>query len=203
MSSGRGGGTDHETTTNHLQVDIGGTTTELAALSSTGLPRPSPVTVKIGGVRTAFQMPEVLSIGLGGGSEVKVDDGGLVSVGPQSVGYRLPELARSFGGTILTATDIVVATGNSDIHAKWAGPPSEEVVNKARASIKKMLEEAIDSMKSSDLDVVVLVVGGGAFLRMDNLDNGRDCLNVPHHDVANAVGAAMAKVWSVDLAHLM
>ena len=47
--------------------------------------------VEIGGVRTNFRMPDVFSIGLGGGSLVVEDRDGGVTVGPRSVGYRLTE----------------------------------------------------------------------------------------------------------------
>src|SRR3546814_13553580 len=53
-------------------------------------------------------MPDLLSIGLGGGTMVTETP---LSVGPRSVGFRLPEKALVFGGDTLTATDICVAAG--------------------------------------------------------------------------------------------
>ena len=69
-----------------IVVDIGGTTSDVGALHK-GFPRQATVAVEIGGVRTNFRMPDVFSIGLGGGSLV-VDGVGGVTVGPRSVGYR-------------------------------------------------------------------------------------------------------------------
>ncbi len=60
-----------------------------------GFPREAAVTVDIGGVRTNFRMPDVLSIGLGGGSLVR-DDG--ARIGPDSVGYEITSRALVFGG---------------------------------------------------------------------------------------------------------
>ena len=54
-------------------------------------------------------MPNVYSIGLGGGSLVTFDENGECRIGPQSVGYKLKSTAMCFGGNILTATDIAVA----------------------------------------------------------------------------------------------
>ena len=51
-------------------VDIGGTTTDVGVLQH-GFPREASVAVDIGGVRTNFRMPDVLSIGIGGGSRVR------------------------------------------------------------------------------------------------------------------------------------
>src|SRR6266540_1486956 len=60
-------------------VDIGGTTSDVGVLHH-GFPREASIAVEIGGVRTNFRMPDVLSLGIGGGSLV---DGR--EVGPRSV----------------------------------------------------------------------------------------------------------------------
>ena len=57
----------------------------------------------IGGVRSAFPMPEVLSVALGGGTRVEGHEG-TVTVGPESVGHRLITEGLVFGGETLTAT---------------------------------------------------------------------------------------------------
>ncbi len=88
-------------------VDIGGTTSDVGVLVN-GFPREASVAVRIGGVRTNFRMPDVLSFGLGGGSHVKTDP---LQVGPQSVGYEITSRALVFGGSDLTTTDIAVAAG--------------------------------------------------------------------------------------------
>ena len=70
------------------------------------------IAVEIGGVRTNFRMPDILSIGLGGGTRIHIDgDGELLDIGPDSVGYRLPEEAYLFGGSTLTASDVAVKAG--------------------------------------------------------------------------------------------
>src|SRR5207245_6975350 len=55
-------------------VDIGGTTT-LAGILVKGFPRQSSSAVEVGGVRTNFRMPDLISMGNGGGSVVRTDDG--------------------------------------------------------------------------------------------------------------------------------
>ena len=50
-----------------IVIDVGGTTTDLGVIKS-GFPRESSLAAVIGGVRTNFRMPDVVSIGLGGGS---------------------------------------------------------------------------------------------------------------------------------------
>ena len=53
-------------------VDIGGTTTDVGVLAH-GFPRESMVAVEIGDVRTNFRMPDLVSVGLGGGSILAPD----------------------------------------------------------------------------------------------------------------------------------
>jgi N-methylhydantoinase A/oxoprolinase/acetone carboxylase beta subunit len=91
-----------------LVVDVGGTTTDIGSLRH-GFPREANSVVEIGGVRTLFRMPDLLSLGLGGGTRVATSPA--LSIGPASVGYRLTEQALVFGGDVLTVTDVAVAAG--------------------------------------------------------------------------------------------
>ncbi|KAI0601202.1 hypothetical protein F4775DRAFT_543161 [Biscogniauxia sp. FL1348] len=179
-----------------LVVDIGGTTTDVCALLPSGFPRQAPGFIEVGGVRTAFSMPEVVSIGLGGGSKVSVDaDTGAVTVGPGSVGHHLTSAALVFGGSTLTTTDVVVASGDAELgdRALTAGVPAQ-VIRDARAQIKKMLEGVVELMKVSAAPVHVLLVGGGSLLVTQELEGVVECTRPIHHGAANAVGAAIAKV---------
>ena len=179
-----------------LVIDVGGTTSDVCALLPSGFPRQAPNFVEVGGVRTAFSMPEVLSVGLGGGSRVFYDPSSdCVHVGPESVGHYLTSQAFVFGGDVMTTTDIVVASGKAEIgDVKRAQAIAGNVVTKARAEIKKILERAVEDMKVSDLPVTLLLVGGGSIVQMDDLKGVAKCIIPPHHDSANAVGAAIAKV---------
>jgi N-methylhydantoinase A/oxoprolinase/acetone carboxylase beta subunit len=57
-----------------------------------------------------------------------------------------------------------------------------------------MVEEAVDRMKTEAGDVVLIAVGGGAFLIPDQLAGVSKVVRVAHGDCANAVGAAIAQV---------
>lgn len=188
-----------------LVIDVGGTTSDACALLPSGFPRQAPNFVEVGGVRTAFSMPEVLSIGLGGGSRVTVDEAGKVNVGPESVGHYLTSKAMVFGGDVMTATDIVTSSGAVEI-----GDPSKVknipagIVAKARDRIKRILERTVDDMKVSDAPVTLLLVGGGSVVLLDQLEGVQECIMPPHHDSANAVGAAIAKVaGEVDIIEIL
>ncbi len=86
-----------------LVADVGGTSTDVGVLVN-GFPRESSQGVEIGGIRTNFRMPDLVTIALGGGTVVSAEDGG-VRIGPRSVGYLLQQEALVFGGTTPTLTD--------------------------------------------------------------------------------------------------
>ena len=104
---------------NALVADIGGTTTDIGVLTK-GFPREFANAVDIGGVRTNFRMPDVLSVGLGGGSLIR-PCGDITEVGPASVGYQLTTRAHVFGGDTLTASDIAVAAGYAHFGDRGSG----------------------------------------------------------------------------------
>ncbi|KAM0552639.1 hypothetical protein ACHAPJ_007736 [Fusarium lateritium] len=179
-----------------LVVDIGGTTTDVCALLPSGFPRQAPGFVEVGGVRTAFSMPEVISIGLGGGSKVQVDpQTEKVTIGPGSVGHFIQQEAKVFGGKTLTSSDIVVALGKAKLgDASLVKDIPAFVVENGRKELKKMLESVVEQMKVSSAPVHVLLVGGGALLVTEDLDGVDKCIVPIHQGAANAVGAAIAKV---------
>ena len=174
-------------------VDIGGTTSDIGVLQD-GFPRQSNIAIEVGGVRTNFRMPDIQSIGLGGGSLV-VDDG--QTIGPRSVGYRLVTDGLVFGGDTLTATDIVVAAGTADIgDAGKVADLDANLVDTAIAKIHAIIDNGIDQMKSSRDPVPVVLVGGGAILISKSLVTASRIHRPEHSGVANAIGAANAQVGS-------
>jgi N-methylhydantoinase A/oxoprolinase/acetone carboxylase beta subunit len=174
-----------------MVIDVGGTTTDVGQLKN-GFPREANSVVQVGGVRTLFRMPDLLSIGLGGGSHVQLDP---LKVGPLSVGYKLLKDGIAFGGTQLTTTDIAIATGLLKLGDK------SKVAHLDAATCKKVFdeaarlaEEAIDRMKTEAGDIKLIAVGGGAFLIPDKMAGVSQVIHVEHGDCANAVGAAIAQV---------
>ena len=179
--------------TDALVADIGGTTTDIGMLTN-GFPRESSVKVDIGGVRTNFRMPDILALGLGGGSLVSRGHNGM-GIGPQSVGYRLLEEAHVFGGKTLTATDIAVAAG----YAKLGDPDlvadlPRRTVDLAVAEIHRMLAEGVDRMKTNAEPVPLILVGGGSVLISQDIPGVSEVIIPDNAAVANAVGASIALV---------
>ena len=179
---------------NAIVIDVGGTTTDLGVIQN-GFPRESSVAVTIGGVRTNFRMPDVVSIGLGGGSIVREHPDGSVTVGPDSVGYEITKKALVFGGDVLTATDVAVRLGMVELGdaSKVAHIP-EELAKKALAAIGTLVEDAIDSMKVSSADSDVILVGGGSIVLPEKLAGAAATVKPEHFGCANAIGSAISKV---------
>jgi N-methylhydantoinase A/oxoprolinase/acetone carboxylase beta subunit len=179
-----------------LVVDIGGTTTDIGVLVD-GFPRQSAHAVEIGGIRTNFRMPDVLSVGLGGGTVVRGSVTGGVALGPDSVGYRLTQDALAFGGGTLTATDVALAVGGSEIAGVPAPALARDTAEVARAAwpaIRELLEDSIDRMKPSSAPVPVILVGGGSIVAPGELDGVSTLIRPDHFGEANAVGAALGEV---------
>lgn len=174
-----------------IVVDIGGTTADVGMLTQ-GFPREASVAIEVGGVRTNFRMPDVYSVGLGGGSIVDLDT---LQVGPQSVGYRLTRDALIFGGNTLTTSDIAVAAGIVVI-----GDPTKVAhldrgkVHAVLDRIQEIVAAAVDRMKTSSEPIPVIIVGGGSVLVARPVAGASEMVKPEHFEAANAVGAAIAQI---------
>ncbi len=172
-------------------VDIGGTTSDIGYIKQ-GFPRQSAVATDVGGVRTNFRMPDIVSIGLGGGSIIRENGN---KIGPDSVGYLLTEKSKVFGGDTLTTTDVAVARYNLEI-----GDPSlvkdldDEIIRNSSNQITKLLEIAIDKMKTSSQEVPAIFVGGGTIINKEKIKGISNLIIPDNFSVANAVGAALGQV---------
>lgn len=178
---------------NAIVIDIGGTTSDIGLLVD-GFPRESTQGAEVAGIRTNFKMPDVFSIGLGGGSIVaKVGEDPVI--GPVSVGYRLKKKSRIFGGDTLTATDIAVSHGLfklGDVTELADLEPS--FVHRAVDKMQEMLSSGVERMKPSKQEIPIILTGGGSVLvKGDRIGECR-VIRPPHYAAANAVGAAIAQV---------
>lgn len=186
-----------------IVCDIGGTSTDIGILNN-GFPRESSLAVEIGGIRTNFRMPDIISIGIGGGSVV-VETLGNVTVGPQSLGHKICQESIAFGGNILTVTDCLLALGLITIDHPDCNPALLEVVDKevclqAVKVIHRDITTALNKIKTKKTDYPIVLVGGGAILLQDHLSDGLQFIRPSNAGCANSIGAAIASVsGEVDL----
>ena len=173
-------------------IDIGGTTTDVGMLVA-GFPRTRSEGAMIGGVPTNFRVPDVYSFGLGGGSIVRPAP--RLTIGPDSVGFRLPEKALCFGGDTLTATDIAQAAGLVDLGDRGRlSQITPQFARQALAQMKASIETVLDRMKPSSSPIPAILVGGGSVLVEGLLEGTSVSLKPDHFGSANAIGAAIAQV---------
>ncbi|MGE7905813.1 ROK family protein [Peribacillus sp. NPDC094092] len=176
-----------------IVLDIGGTTSDIGVLSK-GFPRQSSLAVTIGGVNTNFRMPDILSIGLGGGTRIRETNEN-IKVGPDSVGYEITKKSIIFGGEVLTASDIVTNLGYAfKNRTEKVKHLPRAFCNRVHEKMIEMLEVGIDQMKTSSKNVPIILSGGGSIIVPDSLKGGTEVIRPQHYDAANAIGAALGQV---------
>jgi N-methylhydantoinase A/oxoprolinase/acetone carboxylase beta subunit len=178
--------------TDAIVADVGGTSTDFGVLVDS-FPRESAMGVDLAGVKTNFRMPDVLSIGVGGGTVVTQGADG-ARVGPESVGYRLRTDALCFGGSTMTLTDAAVAAGRSSIGTVTPPAASLATLDAAMTIADGYFADAIESMNLGRELATLVVVGGGGFLLDADQDAVPRVVRPDSGEVANAVGVAIAPV---------
>lgn len=187
-----------------IVIDVGGTTSDAGVLVKT-FPRESNKAAVVGGVQTNFRMPDVVSIGLGGGSLVR-GEGDTLHVGPQSVGYRLPEKALCFGGDSFTLTDYAQLKGYLTISEAYSagkigkliteklGQDPSHLAEEIEARITAMVNQLIDKVKTQSDAVPLILVGGGSPILPKHLEGVSEIIRPDNYEVANAYGACIAQI---------
>ncbi|WP_051899315.1 hydantoinase/oxoprolinase family protein [Sciscionella sediminilitoris] len=174
-----------------IVMDVGGTSTDVGMLVGS-FPRESAFAVEIGGVRTNYRMPDLLAVGLGGGSIVEPSEP--VRVGPDSVGHRITTMARGFGGDVLTLTDVSAICGRTTVPQP---DRCTDIDPATAASILAVSDERLrvlaDRIKASRANLPLVAVGGGAHVVPDSIPGVTQVVRPPHGAVANAIGAAIAE----------
>lgn len=176
-----------------IVVDVGGTSSDLGVLIN-GFPRESALAVEIGGIRTNFRMPDILGLAIGGGTHVRGSVGS-PQIGPESVGYALPQKGVTFGGAVPTLTDAAIVRGRTSIPGSdpdRVSASDRALLDSALKTTDVALAEAVDLVSLGQLSQPLVAVGGGAFLVPDDIPGVSRVLRPRHAQVANAVGAAIA-----------
>nr|MDJ0888459.1 hydantoinase/oxoprolinase family protein [Desulfobacterales bacterium] len=200
-----------------LVMDIGGTTTDMAVLIDQ-VPLLDPLGVELGGHKTLIRALKTHSIGIGGDSAVRFQDGHL-RVGPHRDG---PALAH--GGPTPTPTDALVILGKArrgdrtvavegfkplaaamglsveDAAAEVFEHTCRLILAEAEAMIARINEQPVYTVHEmlagkKVAPSTILVLGGPAHLVAEKLEalSSLKVGVVPRWSVANAIGAALAR----------
>lgn len=182
-----------------IVVDIGGTSTDIGIVEG-GYARSSMQAAAIGGISLHFSMPDMISLAIGGGSHVQLNEGFSCQIGPQSVARQLRNLSQVFGGSILTLTDAGVASGLLQVvggkmeNISLRRCEAKEIVKKAC----RQIHQSILRLRGKNIHYPVIIVGGGAPLLQSLFEDFgmKGCVPV-EASVANAYGAGLAEICGV------
>lgn len=117
---------------NLLTMDVGGTSTDVAAIRAGETPM-TDLWTEEQGLTMAIPAVDVTSVGSGAGSIAHIDSLGALKVGPESAGSEPGPACYGRGGTRPTVTDACVALGilQPDLFAGGALPLDREAAEKA------------------------------------------------------------------------
>lgn len=203
--------------TDRCLLDIGGTTTDLFFLVD-GKSVFEPLGIEIGGQKTLVRAIYSISVGLGGDSHVRIEEGQL-KIGPERRDH-----AVAFGGKYLTPTDALVYLGameaeygreSAETLERMAKeilmPPrefAEMIIDKFCKSIKETIDKTLKKINSSPVYTIrellddrtvkpqsVGLIGGPSKALSGYLERElRMPVECPrNHEIANAIGAALAR----------
>ena len=130
-----------------LSLDMGGTTAKTCLIKSGALPLTSELEVarserlqRGSGYPVAIPSVDLIEIGAGGGSLARVNDLGLVQVGPESAGADPGPICYGFGGEDTTVTDADLVLGYLDPDYFLGGEMKLDIDSAARGLQKRLAE---------------------------------------------------------------
>src|SRR5450830_628690 len=125
-----------------VTFDMGGTSSDIA-VSQHG--QAEMVTrTEIGGLPLVLPVVGVSAIGAGGGSTIRVDEHGVLKVGPESAGADPGPAAYGRGSSRATVTDCYLVTGVLDAHT-FAGGAMTLYPERAQAALERVASALGDS----------------------------------------------------------
>ncbi len=131
---------------NALSFDMGGTSTDVCAIVEGDARREAEKTV--GGMPVRLPTLAVHTVGAGGGSIVRLDDGGALRVGPESAGADPGPACYGHGGTRPTVTDANLLLGRLPV----ALPGGIELdPDAARAALAEIDPEAAIAVVNAEM----------------------------------------------------
>ena len=202
-----------------IVMDIGGTTTDMAVLIKQ-VPLLSPLGIEIGPYKTLIRALNSYSIGIGGDSVVRIEDG-VLKIGPDRTGP-----AMAYGGSVPTPTDALFVLGKTNDEsgdknkslqgltpiAEKLGLTIEEtafeifdlacqdILTAARKMIGRINSKPVYTIKEvlSDYQLKprhIMVLGGPASFFAEHMAQISEFTvqTVPQWSVANAIGTALSR----------
>jgi N-methylhydantoinase A len=121
-----------------IPFDMGGTSTDISLVA--GGAAALAANRRVGGQRIALNSLDIVSIGAGGGSLARVDQGGILHVGPESAGAMPGPACYGQGGEGATVTDANLVLGYLD---------ADNFLGGARRLDRRAAERAVDGIAAA------------------------------------------------------
>jgi N-methylhydantoinase A len=212
-----------------IVADTGGTTFDISLVRRDSIPKTPETWIgqRYRGHIVGFPSVDVRSIGAGGGSIARVDEGGLLHVGPDSAGAVPGPACYGKGGDRPTVTDAALVLGYIDpafflggamrLDLEWAteaierdvgGPLGLSSVEAAAAILRLATENMVGAIEEITINQgidpreAVLVGGGGAAgLNSVALARRLGCRSIVIPEVGAALSAAGALMSDLQADH--
>ena len=133
-----------------LTFDMGGTSTDVALLDG-ALPRSSDG--EIGGLPLRLPSLDIHTVGAGGGSLARADEGGALRVGPRSAGSNPGPACYGLGGAQPTVSDANLVLGRLDA-ARFLSGEKQLDERAARTAIEPLSRQLKLSIEAAALGIV-------------------------------------------------
>ena len=159
---------------NLISCDMGGTSFDIAIVQG-GVPATTTEKDIAYGMPLRVPMVDIQTIGAGGGSIARVDEGGILRVGPESAGAAPGPICYGRGGQEPTVTDANLLLGRIDPRA-IGGLESPPDVDEVRRIVRETIADPLGLDEAESAAAILRVVdhqmAGAA--RLVSVDKGHD-----------------------------
>lgn len=189
-----------------VTLDMGGTSTDVCLVRG-GIPEPAP-SLQIGGLPVRLPSLDIHTIGAGGGSIARIDQGGALVVGPESAGANPGPVSYGLGGMEPTVTDANLVLGRIPPDAVFgelgslereaaaraldeAGTDASGVVAVVNANMERAIRAVTVERGHDPRDLALVAFGGAGPLHACELADSlgmRSVIIPPRAGVLSAVG---------------
>ena len=159
---------------NLISCDMGGTSFDIAIVQG-GVPATTTEKDIAYGMPLRVPMVDIQTIGAGGGSIARVDEGGILRVGPESAGAAPGPICYGRGGQEPTVTDANLLLGRIDARA-IGGLESPPDIDEVRRTVREKIADPLGLDEAAAAAAILRVVdhqmAGAA--RLVSVDKGHD-----------------------------
>ncbi|MDE3256764.1 MAG: hydantoinase/oxoprolinase family protein [Gemmatimonadota bacterium] len=161
---------------NLIAYDMGGTSLDVSLVTD-GVPVQADGTELDFGIPILLSMVDIQTVGAGGGSIARIDDGGILQVGPESAGADPGPASYGRGGRLPTLTDANLVLGRINPEYPIGGREGFSFdLPKARVALEEHVAGPLGLSAEEAARAVVAVSNNriAGSLRRISIDRGRD-----------------------------